>query len=144
MAITKLTKSVVDAAPFRDKDYELCDTITPGFLYKVAAGGRKVFMLQCRPNWGERRKPLAGMFMRHVHAEDDPVRTAADKVAALQRDAVSNSAQAAPATPAKEAETGKTRTSLGNYRPYRHRKSPSRTVPPGGKRTPSSSQEEVA
>lgn len=62
MAITKLTKSVVDAAPFTGKDYELRDTVTPGFLCKVTAGRRKVFMLQYRTNWGERRKPSIGRF----------------------------------------------------------------------------------
>lgn len=62
MAITKLTKSAVDAAPFTGKDYELRDTIVPGFLCKVTAGGRKVFMLQYRTNWGERRKPSIGRF----------------------------------------------------------------------------------
>lgn len=76
----------------------------------------------------------AAMFMRYVHAEDDPVRAAAEKVASLRREAVSGNTPAAPAIPAKEPETGKTRTSLGNYRPYRHRNSPSRTVPPGTKR----------
>ena len=48
MAITTLTKSAVDAAPFTGKDYELRDTIVPAFLCKVTAGGRKVFMLQYR------------------------------------------------------------------------------------------------
>lgn len=62
MAITKLTKSTVDAAPLIGKDYELRDTIIPGFLCKVTAGGRKVFMLQYRTNWGERRKPSIGRF----------------------------------------------------------------------------------
>jgi len=62
MAITKLTKSTVDAARLVGKDYELRDTITPGFLCKVTAGGRKVFMLQYRTNWGERRKPSIGRF----------------------------------------------------------------------------------
>ena len=76
----------------------------------------------------------AAMFMRYVHAEDDPVRAAAEKVASLRREAVNGSTPAATAIPAKEPETGKTRTSLGNYRPYRHRKSPSRTVPPGTQR----------
>ena len=54
MAITKLTKSAMDAVPFTAKDYELRDTIAPGFLCKVTAGVRKVFMLQNRTNRGER------------------------------------------------------------------------------------------
>ncbi len=62
MAISKLTKSVVDAAPVTGKDYELRDTIVPGFLCKITAGGRKVFMLQYRTNRGERRKPKIGQF----------------------------------------------------------------------------------
>lgn len=62
MAISKLTKSVVDAAPVIGKDYELRDTIVPGFLCKVTAHGRKIFMLQYRTNWGERRKPKIGQF----------------------------------------------------------------------------------
>ncbi len=62
MTVTKLTKSVVDAAAFTGKEYELRDTATPGFLCKVTAGGRKVFMLQYRTNCGERRKPKIGLF----------------------------------------------------------------------------------
>src|SRR5574337_180559 len=62
MAKIKLTKSAVDAAEVTSKDYELRDTIVPGFLCKVTAHGRKVFMLQYRTNWGERRKPKIGQF----------------------------------------------------------------------------------
>jgi len=62
MAKIKLTKSAVDAAETVGKDYELRDTIVPGFLCKVTAHGRKVFMLQYRTNWGERRKPKIGQF----------------------------------------------------------------------------------
>ncbi|HMM73947.1 MAG TPA: site-specific integrase, partial [Rhodocyclaceae bacterium] len=62
MAKIKLTKSAVDAAEVTGKDYELRDTIVPGFLCKVTAHGRKVFMLQYRTNWGERRKPKIGQF----------------------------------------------------------------------------------
>ena len=35
MAKIKLTKSVVDAATFPAKEYELRDTAVPGFLVKV-------------------------------------------------------------------------------------------------------------
>ena len=62
MAKIKLTKSAVDAAEVTGNDYELRDTIVPGFLCKVTAHGRKVFMLQYRTNWGERRKPKIGQF----------------------------------------------------------------------------------
>src|SRR6266702_671403 len=62
MAKIKLTKSVVDAATFRAKEYELRDTAVPGFLLKVTSAGRKIFMLQYRTNAGERRKPAIGRF----------------------------------------------------------------------------------
>lgn len=62
MPLMKLTKSVLDAATPCEKDYELRDTITPGFLCKVTPTGRKVFMLAYRTNWGERRKPAIGKF----------------------------------------------------------------------------------
>lgn len=62
MAKIKLTKSAVDAAEVTGKDYELRDTVVPGFLCKVTTHGRKVFMLQYRTNWGERRKPKIGQF----------------------------------------------------------------------------------
>ncbi|MCK9513415.1 MAG: site-specific integrase [Pigmentiphaga sp.] len=62
MAIIKLTKSAVDTAAVTGKDYELRDTLVPGFLCKITARGRKVFMLQYRTNWGERRKPKIGQF----------------------------------------------------------------------------------
>ena len=62
MAKIKLTKSVVDATTFRAKEYELRDTVVPGFLLKVTPAGRKVFMVQYRTNAGERRKPAIGRF----------------------------------------------------------------------------------
>src|SRR5574337_552042 len=77
-------------------------------------------------------------FMTYVHTEDDPVRAAAEKVANLRRAAIDSRASATPtaqplaACPVAEGE--KTRTGQGNYRPYRHRKSPKRAVPPGTKR----------
>lgn len=76
----------------------------------------------------------AAMFMRYVHAEDDPVRAAAEKVASLRRDTVGTSTLMTSSVPVREAETGKTRTSLGNYRPYHHRKRLLRAAPPGTKR----------
>ncbi|WP_175822171.1 site-specific integrase [Burkholderia sp. BCC0419] len=79
------------------------------------------------------------MFMTYVHTEDDPVRAAADKVANLRRDTIDSRAPAAPAAPSPAsasviADDDKTRTSQGNYRPYRHRKNETRTVPLGTKR----------
>lgn len=57
MAKTKLTKSAVDSAQAQPQPVELRDTLVPGFLRKVTPVGRKVFMLQYRPNAGEWRKP---------------------------------------------------------------------------------------
>ena len=62
MAKIKLTKTTVDAAAFGAKEYELRDTIVPGFLLKVTRAGRKIFMVQYRTNAGERRKPAIGRF----------------------------------------------------------------------------------
>lgn len=84
------------------------------------------------------------MFMTYVHTEDDPVRAAADKVANLRRDTIDSRTPAALAEPPPAlviADGEKTRTSQGNYRPYRHRKENKRTVPPGSKRTGSASGE---
>lgn len=62
MPIIKLTKTVVDSATPEKADYELRDTVTPGFICKVTPTGRKVFMLQYRTNGGDRRKPAVGLF----------------------------------------------------------------------------------
>ncbi len=62
MARVKLTKSVVDAAVPAAKEFELRDTIVPGFLCKVTPVGRKVFMIQYRTNTGDRRKPSIGRY----------------------------------------------------------------------------------
>ncbi len=62
MPKTKLTKTAVDAAGPQQKDYELRDTVVPGFLLKVTPTGRKIFMVQYRTNSGERRKPAIGRF----------------------------------------------------------------------------------
>jgi len=45
-----------------DKEYELRDTVVPGFLLKVTPTGRKIFMVQYRTNAGKRRKPAIGRF----------------------------------------------------------------------------------
>ena len=62
MAKIKLTKTAVDAATALAKEYELRDTIVPGFLVKVTPAGGRIFMLQYRTNAGERRKPAIGRF----------------------------------------------------------------------------------
>ena len=62
MAKMKLTKTTVDAAEFRVKEYELRDTVVPGFLLKITPAGRKIFMIQYRANTGGRRKPAIGRF----------------------------------------------------------------------------------
>ncbi|MBN9344988.1 MAG: tyrosine-type recombinase/integrase [Devosia sp.] len=62
MARLKLTKTVVDAAAPKEREYELRDTMVPGFLLKVTPAGRKIFMLQYQTNAGVRRKPAIGRF----------------------------------------------------------------------------------
>jgi integrase len=62
MPKVKLTKTAVDAAIPQAKDYELRDTLVPGFLLKVTPSGRKIFMIQYRTNSGNRRKPAIGRF----------------------------------------------------------------------------------
>jgi integrase len=62
MAKIKLTKSAADAATFGAKEYELRDTVVPGFLLKVTPAGGKIFMVQYRTNAGRRRKPAIGRF----------------------------------------------------------------------------------
>ena len=58
----KLTKTAVGSAMLAAKEYELRDTIVPGFLLKITPAGRKIFMVQYRTNAGERRKPAIGRF----------------------------------------------------------------------------------
>ncbi|SKA36222.1 Site-specific recombinase XerD [Enhydrobacter aerosaccus] len=62
MSKLKLTKMVVDAAQPQQRDYELRDTVIPGFLLKVTPAGRKVFMVAYVANNGQRRKPAIGRF----------------------------------------------------------------------------------
>lgn len=62
MPSIKLTKTAVETAKPERRDYELRDTIIPGFLCKVTPAGRKVFMLTYRTPKGERRKPSLGTF----------------------------------------------------------------------------------
>lgn len=84
------------------------------------------------------------MFMRYVHTEDDPVRNAADLVAARRKGLVEDgrTAAARPAAlshkvteiPAPATDTG-SRTAAGAYRPFRHRRTGERAVPPGTARS---------
>jgi hypothetical protein len=102
-------------------------------------------------------------FMRYVHTEDDPVRMAADAVAANRRNVIGGIAIAPtidvapmddmedfaadldaavpttdqPASRPLGLEDGNytSRTKLGNYRPFRHRTGDNRAVPPGTRRT---------
>ena len=96
------------------------------------------------------------MFMRYVHTEDDPVRAAADAVAFRRQGLIGDDVApvATKSTPARiiapETVAGstaegdkplgfedgnyKSRTKLGNYRPFRHRGGPNRAVPPGTRR----------
>jgi integrase len=62
MPSIKLTKSVVDAAKPAARDYEIRDTIVPGFMCKITPAGRKTFMLSYRTPKGERRKPALGTY----------------------------------------------------------------------------------
>jgi integrase len=99
----------------------------------------------------------ATMFMRYVHTEDDPVRAAADAVAVRRQGLIGGTVATAatksvpapivaPETAAElTAEADKplgfddgnyrSRTRLGNYRPFRHRGGLNRAVPPDTKRT---------
>jgi integrase len=92
------------------------------------------------------------MFMRYVHTEDDPVRAAAESVAFRRQGLVSGapaaavmqSAQAPPIAPDSVAELSakgdqslgfgdgnyRSRTKLGNYRPFRHRGGPKSSCSP--------------
>jgi hypothetical protein len=91
------------------------------------------------------------MFIRYAHTEDDPVRAAADAVAfqrqALIGGAVTTADTTSAPAPIIEPETAtgagaeadeplgfedgnyRSRTKLGDYRPFRHRRGPNRTLP---------------
>ncbi|MDH7799842.1 integrase [Beijerinckia sp. GAS462] len=58
----KITKAIVDAATPKDRDYELRDTMIPGFLVKITPAGRKTFMVAYVANNGQRRKPAIGRY----------------------------------------------------------------------------------
>ena len=84
------------------------------------------------------------MFMRYVHTEDDPVRNAADLVAARRKGLVEEGRTATAVVPAPsydgiEVQAAVTdvvsKTSAGAYRPFRHRRTGERAVPPGTARS---------
>jgi integrase len=105
------------------------------------------------------------MFMRYVHTEDDPVRAAAEAVAFRRQGLIEGGAPTAATKSAPvpimtpetvAASTGEgdkplafedgnygSRTKIGNYRPFRHRRGPNRAVPPGTKRTSGEAKEAV-
>jgi integrase len=58
----KLTKTLAESAQPEAKDYDIRDTVTPGFLLKVTPSGRKMFMLAYTAANGQRRKPAIGRF----------------------------------------------------------------------------------
>ncbi|MDE2577991.1 MAG: tyrosine-type recombinase/integrase [Hyphomicrobiales bacterium] len=62
MSKIKLTKTAVDAATPKERDYELRDTTIPGFLVKVTPAGRKIFMVAYVAHNGQRRKPAIGRY----------------------------------------------------------------------------------
>ena len=93
------------------------------------------------------------MFMRYVHAEDDPIRAAAEAVSARRRSLLGGPASPPPPTPepapapprvlpepSAQDVSGpplgladgayESRTKLGSYRPYRKRSGPNRAAPP--------------
>jgi hypothetical protein len=91
------------------------------------------------------------MFMRYVHAEDDPIRAAAEVVSAHRRGVVSGTAASlpaanavAPADPSSEpaapmsvdapdnveGRLGHARTELRKYPPFRKCGGPNRSAPP--------------
>lgn len=101
MAKIKLTKTAVDAANPKERDYKLRDTRIPGFLVKVTPGSRKIFMIAYVTNSGQRRKPAIGRhgeitveqargiaqdWLAEIRRGGDPEELLADlKVEALER-----------------------------------------------------------
>jgi len=105
------------------------------------------------------------MFMRYVHTEDDPVRAAADAVAVRRQGLIGGAVAVAarksapvpiiaPEAVAESTAAGdkplgfedgnyRSRSRLGSYRPFRHRRGPNRAVPPGTKRTADQAKETV-
>lgn len=58
----KLTKTLAEGAQPEAKDYDIRDTVTPGFLLKMTPSGRKMFMLAYTAANGQRRKHAIGRF----------------------------------------------------------------------------------
>lgn len=97
------------------------------------------------------------MFMRYVHTEDDPIRAAAEAVTQRRQSLVGGAVLPPPAPPAPTPAAAQlpiapetlhepsarplgfedgnytSRTKLGNYRPFRHRKGDNRAAPVGTK-----------
>jgi hypothetical protein len=82
------------------------------------------------------------MFMRYVHAEDDPIRAAAELVANRRKAVVDSpphdvgtvgAARVNQVNPDAQGHSG-SRTATGNYRPFHHRLVTDRSIPPGTKR----------
>ena len=62
MPIAKLNRRTLDASQPQAAEYELRDSVLPGFLCRIAPNGRKTFMLQYRTTDGRRRKPAIGAY----------------------------------------------------------------------------------
>jgi integrase len=62
MSKIKLTKTAVEAATPKERDYELRDTTISGFLVKITPTGRKIFMIAYVAHNGQRRKPAIGRY----------------------------------------------------------------------------------
>jgi hypothetical protein len=91
------------------------------------------------------------MFMSYVHTEDDPVRAAAEvvnqrrqsilaSVPSSEPSSASSRNDVLPSSPTpRQRPAGfddgnyRSRTKLGQYRPFRHRTGSNRTIPPGTK-----------
>ncbi|HEY5239261.1 MAG TPA: site-specific integrase [Rhizomicrobium sp.] len=88
------------------------------------------------------------MFMRYVHTEDEPVRAAAETIANRRLRLTSASidhhspgeppirlsATTSAVPEAKVSSCAASRSAVGSYRPFRHRKGENRNLPPGSKR----------
>lgn len=98
MTTVKLTKTAVESARATGRDYELHDTLVPGFLCKVTTASSKVFILRYRTNAGERRKPKIGSYAELT--VDQTRTTAQDWMADIRRgldpSAAKQAAQQAP------------------------------------------------
>ena len=97
----KLTKTVIDGARPEAKDYEIRDTVTPGFLLKVTPSGRRSFMLAYTAANGQRRKPAIGRYGELTVEQARGI--AQDWLADVRRGSDPSADRAAAATPAPTA-----------------------------------------